>query len=268
MMQGVRYFKTAAVIFALLAIFCFRLSAAEDYSRYVKRRKSEVHIERIPQVSQKRSYCCPASVSMIIRYFDGRVSQSRLAKLFSTSKKQGTFSKEMLEEFSQGRLKDYEIRRVYALTNIEALKLVEAYNNALKSSGKRRKSKSGQITLESKMFSKMNPSIARRVFPGQRKQLAEMMKAYFAHCIDKGIPMLWAVTMNFDPNDRMDGGHMRIIVGYVKENGEITKVIYRDPWGGRTILKKMSFDDALTITLELHVIAPKELNFFASNTGE
>ena len=79
---------------------------------------------------------------------------------------------------------------------------------------------------------------------------------------------MWSVSMNFDPNDRMDGGHMRIITGYAREDGKITKVIYRDPWGGREILKRMSFNDALTITREIYVIVPKELNFFASNTGE
>jgi hypothetical protein len=250
----------------LLSAFVFRADAAEDYSKNVKRRKAEVYIDRIPQVSQKRSYCCPASASMIIRYFDGRVSQKRLAKLFSTSRKQGTFSSEMLDEFSKGRLRDYEIKRIYALTNGEALNMLNAYNAANSKGGKKRKSgKNVPIKLDGSMFSKMNPAIARRVIPGQRQQLAELMTKVFANCIDQGIPVMWAVTMNLDPNDRMDGGHMRIITGYVKENGRITKVIYRDPWGGREILKRMSFNDALTITLELHVITPKELNFFASN---
>ena len=252
------------VVFLFAGAF-FQLDAAEDYSKYVKRRKSEVYIDRIPQVSQKRSYCCPASASMIIRYFDGRISQKRLAKLFSTSRKQGTFTSEMLDEFSKGRLKDYEIKRIYALTNGEAMMLINAYNAANSKGGKKRKSRKGsEIKLDSNMFSKMNPVIARRVFPKQRQKLAALMNEAFANCIDKGIPMMWAVTMNLDPNDRMDGGHMRIITGYVKENGKITKVIYRDPWGGREIRKKMSFNDALTITLELHVITPKELNFFSS----
>lgn len=259
------FFKSAALL-ALLAVFVFQASGAEDYSRNVKKRKSEVFIDRIPQVSQKRNFCCPASTSMIIRYFDGRISQNRLAKLFSTSRKQGTFSREMLEEFSKGRLKDYEIRRVYCLTNNEAMKMLDAYNNAEKASGRKRKSRKNKpIVLGPDMFTQMNPAVARRVFPAQRQNLAKLMEECFTNCIDRGIPILWAVTMNFDPNDRMDGGHMRIITGYAKENGRITKVLYRDPWGGREIIKRMNFNDALTITIELHVITPKELNFFASN---
>ena len=206
---------------------------------------------------------------MIIRYFDGRISQKRLAKLCSTSRKQGTFTAEMLDEFSKGRLKDYEIKRIYALTNGEAQRMLNAYNAAnTKGSKKRKSGKNSQIKLDGNMFSKMNPAVARRVIPGQRQQLAKLMTEAFANCIDKGIPLMWAVTMNLDPNDRMDGGHMRIITGYVKENNRITKVIYRDPWGGREILKRMSFNDALTITLELHVITPKELNFFDSSVEQ
>ena len=257
-----------ALLFVLTFVFVSLFAAPEDYSKYVKHRKGEVYIERIPQVNQRRNFCCPASASMIIRYFDGRIGQNRLGKLFSTSSKQGTFSAEMLDEFSKGRLKDFEIKRIYALTNGEAMKLIEAYNAAAsvksKSDKKRKAKKNAERKLDGNMFSKMNPAIARKAFPRQRQDLAKLMTDAFGQCIDKGIPLMWAVTMNLDPNDRMDGGHMRIITGYVKENGKITKVIYRDPWGSKTIYKKMSFNDALSITLELHVIVPRELNFFGS----
>ena len=62
----------------LLLVVCsllfFQLAARDsDYYKNVKSfRNGDIYITGIPQVNQKRNYCVPACVSMIVRYFDPR----------------------------------------------------------------------------------------------------------------------------------------------------------------------------------------------------
>ena len=104
----------------------------------------------------------------------------------------------------------------------------------------------------------MNRETARKVFPQARPQLAAVMTGLCYKYINAGIPVLWSVAMNLDPAVKMKGGHMRLIVGYNRQNGKIKKILYRDPWGGSTKFKQVDFEDAQTMTMQLYVMYPAD----------
>lgn len=109
----------------------------------------------------------------------------------------------------------------------------------------------------SNVFDNVNRDVAKKVFPSARPNLAVTMDILCTKYINAGVPILWSVAMNLDPNVKMKGGHMRIIVGYTRQNGRIRKILYRDPWGGNTKYKQVDFDDAQTMTMQIYVLQPK-----------
>jgi hypothetical protein len=50
------------------------------------------------------------------------------------------------------------------------------------------------------------------------------------------------------------GGHLRLIIGYSTQRGQ---VLYTDTWGAGHELKRMKMDDAWAITQGLFVIEPR-----------
>ena len=78
-----------------------------------------------------------------------------------------------------------------------------------------------------------------------------------ADLVDGGDPIVWAVTSGLynespsgeggeiAPADEAHSGHMRMIIGYNADRGEI---LFTDSWGEGNELKRMPADTALTIT--------------------
>ena len=103
---------------------------ADELHRRVKRSGGEVIIQRIPSVSAKRNYCVPASVDMVLRYYDTRVGQRTLGKLFDSSKKNGTYSRNIVKEFGKGELSGFRCEIVYGMLQQELERLIELYTNS------------------------------------------------------------------------------------------------------------------------------------------
>ncbi|MDA0787389.1 MAG: C39 family peptidase, partial [Proteobacteria bacterium] len=75
--------------------------------------------------------------------------------------------------------------------------------------------------------------------------------------IDTGVPLAWSVMLGRVEEAGLAqprGGHMRLIIGY---NEKTDEVIYSDSWGPRHEFKKMDMGDAWSITMLLHLIAPR-----------
>lgn len=246
------------IFFAVVSfLLMFQLCARDtQYYKNVKSvRGGDVFINGIPQVSQKRNYCVPACVSMIVRYFDDRINQKKLAKLFSTSSKTGTLSTDIEDAFfNETVLQDYELKKLYTLTEEDYASLMKFYESTAKN---KRKKKHDSKAEEGNIFDNINPEVARRVFPSARPQLERILYSVCRTYIASGIPVMWAVAMNLDPAVKMKGGHMRIIVGFNEQNNKLKKILYRDPWGGASKIKRVDFDDASTMTMELYAIIPK-----------
>lgn len=249
--------KHFILIVFLCLISCQLFARKNDYYKNVRvERPGNIFINGIPQVSQKRNYCVPASVSMILRYFDSRINQKKLAKLFSTTSEKGTMTVDMTDAFlNESVLRNFELKSLYVLTEKDYSALLSLYESSVsKKRAKHKKRKNDD--KECNLFDDLKPNVARKLFPAARPDLINTFRSVYSEYICSGIPVLWAVAMNLDPAVNMKGGHMRVIVGFNVQNKKIKKVLYRDPWGSAKI-KQVDFDDALTMTLELHAIVPE-----------
>lgn len=239
-------------IFFFLALMALPLVAVENFSANVKRVNDKVYIDKIPHISQKRNFCAPAATSMVLRYYDEKIPQKKLAKLFDSSKKNGTSTGMIVAAFENNQIPGFAIRYVYRLSKPEFDRLFDAYGAVVSKSKMRKFAQSGMRALEV-----ADPHIAVPLFARNRKELRELMLTLLKENIGNGIPMLWSVEMNLDPKDRTPGGHMRIITGYaVNKQKEIDRVIYRDPWGSSSDNKMMTLDNAVAMTYEILIVSP------------
>ncbi len=232
---------------------------ADELHRRVKRSGGEVIIQRIPSVSAKRNYCVPASVDMVLRYYDTRVGQRTLGKLFDSSKKNGTYSRNIVKEFGKGELSGFRCEIVYGMLQQELERLIELYTNSPELKRSVRKKFKKQLSKSDTFFDPMDPGIVRKFTPQARKELLAVFPKILKTFIDRGCPLLWCVIMNFDPHDRTDGGHMRVIAGYEEKDGKITRIIYLDPWSNKRKFKEMKYMDAVTETTLILAVIPDSI---------
>jgi hypothetical protein len=76
--------------------------------------------------------------------------------------------------------------------------------------------------------------------------------------IKAGIPLFWGVTLGIysEPEiPQASGGHMRLIIGYNDETGDI---LYSDSWGAGHELKRMPEEWAWTITHDVYYLKPRK----------
>ncbi len=253
-----KIWANALLVLSLLTAALTLAGQEPDLKRYVRSRHDGCcYIDRIPQVSQKKSFCVPATVSMVLRYYDANISQKKLAKLFETGK-DGTDPNMILAKLNDEQFSDFTPKRIYALTTDEYEKAVNA---ALDHPEMKRKNRKKLDKLfpggdPREVLYLIPPEVALKAMPAARTPCAEAIKAGLKEYINAGIPILWSVFMGFDPEERCAEGHMRLIVGYWEKAGEITRIIYRDSWGRRADKKEMDFDNAVIMTMGMYVIIP------------
>ena len=91
------------------------------------------------------------------------------------------------------------------------------------------------------------------------KEFISIIKEY----TDKGVPLLWGLSLGQKPEDpplpnggQISGGHMRLVIGY---NLAKNQVIFTDSWGAGHELKRMAMLDAYDVTMGLYSMAPRGL---------
>ena len=131
--------KRIIIAFLLLTAVALPAKEKQDFSGNVKvhQRDGSHVIENIPQVSQKKAFCAPASVSMVLRYYDTKINQKKLAKLFETTK-EGTRPDAILDVLGKGDFSDFQPKVVYVLTVTE---FNQTINAALANSKLKKKSR-------------------------------------------------------------------------------------------------------------------------------
>lgn len=246
----------SACIFAIMFhAVAGMLSENDRLNRVDKRKNGDVIIQRIPAIEQKRNFCLPASIEMILRYFGARINQKELGKIFQSSRKNGT-SRDVENKFGRGELQDFTCIRLHTLNSDEYSRMINAYLNSPALTGTAKKKFKKRLESEN-AFNLIDLHRGRAdIIPARQATAVALQKACKKY-IDLGYPLLWSVAMNFDPNDRDDGFHARIIAGYKQEKGIITEIIYLDSWYGRRKFKRMSFTDAVLQTTAFSVIMPK-----------
>lgn len=252
----------------------FSAEENRDWMKNVKRANGEAIIENIPQVAQRGGYCVPSSIEMVLRYYGANYGSTRLGGIFRSMRGKGTHTNKVVQGFSKPPLEnDFVLTPIYDLWDIrperitlmaeERQLLIASYLEEEQQRKTRRgKIKKGKVRVsrnwDIETFDAMDPEIAKIAFKKSRANLCETLSEVVERYIDVGAPLSWGVFMNFDPNDKSDGGHWRVICGYNKVGDQIKEIIYRDSWGELCELKRVSLDDAATMTKELYVITPKD----------
>jgi len=247
--------KFISIICVLVLALCAGAKTPDELTRLrrVKRNGGAVTIQRIPAIEQKRNFCLPASVEMILRYYGAKVNQKDLGKIFHSSRSSGTYS-DVGKYFGSGKLADFKYTPLYTLSKDEYRSMIDTYQQYLSASARKKFHK--QLQNGKSAFDLINLRNCPAEFIETRQPAVQAMQNACKKYIDQGYPLLWSVAMNFDPNDRDTGFHARIIAGYQEKDGVITEIIYLDSWYGRRKFKRMPFTAAVLQTTKIAVIEP------------
>lgn len=218
--------------------------------------EGDVVIRGVPMVDQgNRGYCVVANAERVMRYYGVEVDQHELAQIGNAGP-EGVSSLAFMESLRKltGRLKVTE--RTLCEWNLrEFLKIVEDYNRATRRGKLAPEIKLDAIVDVERCYLQVNPGIYRDVRLKMTSDYGKFQRE-IQRSIDEGIPVIWTVQMGLVEERGMAqarGGHARLIIGY---NPKTKEVIYSDSWGAGHEQKRMSMDDAWTMTMGLQAIQP------------
>jgi hypothetical protein len=230
--------------------------------------EGDLYVANVPMVDQgAKGYCAAATAERVLRYFGQTIDEHEIAQIAATSAKNGTSAKAMISAVEtigkKCRLGKREI--VAKLSNWEdAEKLIKAYNKAakrlkreplniadyIKTDGRQRVFHVAE--MERAMEAKVLKAMAMRDTAGYGKFIKGIREQ-----TKRGVPLFWSVRLGLYPEagiPQTAGGHVRLIIGYNEEKGE---VIYSDSWGAGHERKYMPDDWAWTITHNLFYLNPR-----------
>lgn len=233
----------------------------------VKRFVGRDHVERlpdgtvwlkdVPMVDQgQKGYCVVASAERVLRYYGAEVDQHELAQMANSDAAKGTSPDAMLDSMKKLTSRfGIKSREVIDWNVADFLKMISDYNRATKR-GKLAPEIGTNYTSLDDYYVKMKPEILKEV---RLKKTADFGKFQreVQRSIDEGIPLLWSVRVGLVTekgiSPQASGGHMRLIIGY---NTNSKEIVYSDSWGMGHEQKRMSAEDAWTITNALSSLQP------------
>lgn len=230
--------------------------------------EGDVYIANVPMVDQgSKGYCSVATAERVLRYFGQSIDEHEIAQMAETSAEGGTSTKAMISAVEtigkKCRLGKREI--VAKLTDWEdGEKRLKEYNkfakrlkkpelnimDYIKTEGNSRTFYIGE--MEQAMDAKVLKAMSMRDKSGYGKFIKGIREQ-----TKRGVPLFWSVRLGLYPESGIPqnaGGHMRLIIGYNQEKGE---VIYTDSWGAGHERKYMPDDWAWTITHNLFYLNPR-----------
>ncbi len=179
---------------------------------------SRALIQGIPMVDQgDKGYCVVASAQRLFEYYGISCDQHQLAKIARSDPGTGTGTREMVNALD----------RLDQVFHLEFKNLLARYTDGSLREPKKQKQAS----------------------------LAEFQKS-IEHYVGDGIPLLWGLELGKFPeqpelNRQTSGAHMRLIVGFDKDN-----IYFSDSWGAGHELGRMSTQHAFDATNGLFVMHP------------
>ncbi len=216
----------------------------------------DVFIENVPMVDQgQKGYCVVATAERVMRYYGAEVDQHEMAQMADASSGGGTSPIKMTEALDRIDSKfKLRLKRVLPWTERSYLETIKDYNRAARSD------KSPQISEDEAWnmavaYQKMDAETLKRAraTEGAMGRFRKLVRG----AIDEGIPLMWSVQLGLFKEGNLPqagGGHMRLIIGYNDEKGE---VLFSDSWGPGHELKRMAEAEAWTITSGLYGMEPK-----------
>lgn len=230
-------------------------------SRVKKTGNGDILIEGIPMVDQgKKGYCVVATAERVLTYYGRQVNQHQLAKLAGTSTVGGTSEKEMMVTlYKIGQTEDVKIEKYYLMSPKEFMKMLERYNK------KAYRTKSAAIinhTVDSveELYRRLDRDLIKQIRLKDHGDY-EKFKETVIRQTSMGIPVLWCVIYGIVPETpgiQGYGNHMRLIIGF---NPEASEILYTDSWGMGHELKRMSFENAWTMTTGVYSLQPKHWSY-------
>jgi len=182
-----------------------------------------VFIKDLPMVDQgAKGYCVVASAQRLFEYYGIACDMHQLAQLAKSDPAQGTNSIYINQQLGQI---DYLFKTRFSCFAV-------SHENGL-------------VELEDGKY--VGDKVSRRSYD-----------KFIKKNIDKGIPILWSMTLGKKPeapaiSPQASGGHMRMIIGY---NEKEKRTIFSDSWGSGHEFKSMDADDAYQVTTGLYLMQP------------
>lgn len=219
----------------------------------------DVLLHGLPMVDQgEKGYCAVASAERVMRFYGMAADQHELAQLAASSAEGGTDPRNMLESLRRVGVKlGCKVRVVEDFSFQEFVRLLDRYNQAARKK-KMPEIKFGNEINLAEIYREMDTAILREVRTKQSTDMKHFL-GDVAKNIEQGVPLLWGVQLGLVDEKpvlpkQAAGGHMRLIIGY---NPKTSEVLYTDSWGHGHELKRMTLEDAWTITCSLYLIEPR-----------
>ncbi len=215
-----------------------------------------IRLTGIPMVDQgQKGYCVVATTERVMRYYGAEVNQDELAQIANSDAKEGTSVSAMVNSLRKltSRL-GVKIKVIYSWDITEILDIIKDYNREAKKA-KVDELRTGNMIDVQELLSKVDPKVYREVRLKKTTDFGKFQRE-ITRGIEEGIPLLWSVNLGLVPEKNISqyaGGHMRLIIGYDPKTNEI---LYSDSWGYGHEEKRMSWDDAWTITSGLYRLEP------------
>jgi hypothetical protein len=233
---------------------------AAELKKHVKTTENgDVFVADVPMVDQgDKGYCAAAVAARIMRYYGLDFDEHQAAQAAGTKSKGGTSTGSLIDGLKQIALKNS--LRVVVVEQVEFMKLITDYNRAAQSAKKPKLVLgTGHVIDMDKLYGDMDGELL-RTLRTKRKDEVNRFKTEILKNIETGIPLIWGVYLGLVKEQfltpQTKGGHMRMIIGLNKQTSE---VLFSDTWGAGHELKRMSLEDALTITRGLYVVKPNNL---------
>lgn len=189
-----------------------------------KNDEGDVMIGNVPMVDQgDKGYCVVATTQRVFEYYGIGADMHQIAQISKADPSKGTSTLLMAKELDKI---DYRFN-----TRLDIIGMGQPLTEVEEKNGEYYV---GKAVEERKFFKELKSNI------------------------DKGMPLLWSLELGRYPevpqlNPQTAGGHMRLIIGYNDEKGEI---IFSDSWGAGHEDKRMKMSDAYNASHGLFVLRP------------
>ncbi len=224
----------------------------------------------IPMVDQgHKGYCVAAVAERVLKYYGSKMDQHIMAELTNMPEGGGatlgdiekaaadcaakTNVKYSKLYYNDDMYNFISFKRMINMYNVEAVRahaqLIIMDKHLMTSDGKTAYTLSGIV-------SEMNPDLYKKVRLTDGINFKKFQRDVIEN-INAGIPLLWAVKLGIIKEENLAqelGMHMRLIIGY---NDKEKKIIYSDSWGAGHEQKKMSWEDAWTMTTFVGLFTPR-----------
>ena len=246
-----------------------KATGAAGFAANVKHNdEGDVYVANVPMVDQgDKGYCSAAAAERVLRYFGQNVDEHEIAQLAGTSAEGGTSTKAMISAVETiGKKCKLGKREIVSKLGSweDGAKRLKAYNAAAKRMKKPELRLDDYISVQgnSRMFNigamerAMEPKVLKAMSMKDKSGYGKFIKGIREQTA-RGVPLFWSVRLGVYPEPGIPqqfGGHMRLIIGYNEEKGEI---IYTDTWGAGHERKHMPDDWAWTITHNLFYLNPR-----------